>query len=67
LVKDIALSFRPATQADEDAIESYLPDVIESVDDLPSSLPAGTIHMIGELTIDGQVVHSTPEVTLVKH
>ena len=62
--KDIALSFRPATQADEDAIESYLPEVIDTVDDLPSTLPAGTINMIGELTIDGEMVHSTPEVTL---
>ena len=62
--KDIAMSFRPATQEDEDAIESYLPDVIESVDDLPNSLLAGTIYMIGELTIDGQLARSTPQVTL---
>ena len=62
--KDIALSFRPATPADEAAIESYLPDTIEAVDDLPTSLPASGINMIGELTLDGEVVYSTLAVTL---
>tara|TARA_R110001599_G_scaffold233082_1_gene432253 strand:- start:546 stop:3497 length:2952 start_codon:yes stop_codon:yes gene_type:complete len=62
--KDIALSFRPATPADEATLESYLPDTITSVEDLPNTLPAGSINMIGELTVDGQVIYSTPEVTL---
>ncbi|WP_304439199.1 transglutaminase domain-containing protein, partial [Oleiphilus sp. HI0117] len=62
--KDIAFSFRPATADDEAAIESYLPETIETVDDLPSSLPAGAIQMIGELTVDGEVVHSTPAIAL---
>ena len=62
--KDIALSFRPATPADEATLESYLPETVNSAEDLPSTLPAGTINMIGELTVDGQVIYSTPEVTL---
>ena len=62
--KDIAISFRPATTADEDAIASFLPDVINSPEDLPDTLPASSINMVGELTIDGQVVHSTGSMTL---
>ena len=62
--KDIALSFRPATADDQATIESYLPETIESVEDLPNTLPAGSINMIGELTIDGQVMYSTPPISL---
>ena len=62
--KDLALSFRPASAADEAAIASYLPETIETVEDLPNSLPAGTINMIGELTVDGVVVQATPPMTL---
>lgn len=62
--KDLAISFRPATQADEDAIASFLPEVINGPEDLPDTLPASSINMVGELTIDGQVVHSTTPITL---
>ncbi|MEQ6884497.1 transglutaminase-like domain-containing protein [Salicola sp. Rm-C-2C1-2] len=64
LGKDLAISFRPASQADEQAIASYIPDDLEDPEDLPSSLPANSIHMIGEITLDGEVVESTGQVTL---
>ncbi|SOB76049.1 hypothetical protein SAMN04488490_1720 [Marinobacter sp. LV10R510-11A] len=62
--KSLAISFRPATEADQQTLESYLPDTIETVDDLPTQLPANTINMIGEITVDGEVVATTPSVTL---
>ncbi len=62
--KDLAISFRPATAADQQTLESYIPDDIQSADELPTSLPANTIKMIGEITLDGDVVANTWEVTL---
>ena len=62
--KSIAISFRPATEADQQTLASYLPENPESVEDLPNQLPANTIRMIGELTVDGEVIDSTPTVTL---
>jgi transglutaminase-like putative cysteine protease len=59
--KKITLSYAPATQADENAISSYLPDPHEdgspiTPEELPSSLPAYLIHVKPELKIDGEVV-----------
>ena len=62
--KSLAISFRPATEADQQTLESYLPDTVESLEDLPSQLPANTVNMIGEITIDGNVVATTSSVTL---
>ncbi|HKK57239.1 transglutaminase-like domain-containing protein, partial [Marinobacter sp.] len=62
--KSIAISFRPATIADQQTLETYLPENPQSVEDLPDQLPANTIQMIGEITVDGEVVASTPSVTL---
>jgi len=30
------------------------------VDDLPDSLPAGDVYMVGEITLDGEVIATTP-------
>ncbi len=62
--KSMAISFRPATEADQQTLESYLPKNPQSMEDLPSQLPANTIRMVGELTVDGEVVATTPTVTL---
>ncbi|MBS3804675.1 MAG: transglutaminase family protein [Oleiphilaceae bacterium] len=62
--KSIAISFRPASEADQQTLESYLPENLETVEDLPEQLPANTVNMIGEITVDGEVVASTPSVTL---
>ena len=61
---DLAISFKPATDADEQTLLSYLPDTIETVDDLPTSIPANTVHMVGEITKDGETIAQTGEVTL---
>jgi hypothetical protein len=58
--KRLALSFRPATQADEDLITSYLPEPPAdgtSIDlaTLPKSLSGYLITLIPEWTVDGQV------------
>lgn len=62
--KSIAISFRPATEVDRQTLESYMPEDPQSIEDLPRQLPANTINMIGEITVDGAVVASTPTVTL---
>ncbi len=64
LGKDLAISFRPATQADEDALLSFIPQDATSAEDLPSTIPAGSINMIAELTIDGDIALSSHPVTL---
>ena len=38
--------------------------MINGPEDLPDTLPASSINMVGELTIDGQVVHNTGPMTL---
>lgn len=62
--KSLAVSFRPATAADQQTLESYLPENPQSIEDLPAQLPANTIRMIGEITVDGEVIAFTPTVTL---
>jgi len=62
--KSIAISFKPASDADAQALTSYMPESPESVEDLPDSLPASSIRMVGEITIDGEPVSATNEVTL---
>jgi hypothetical protein len=59
--KKLALSFKPATQADEDLIASYLPTPPadgSSIDpaELPKSLPGYLIHLVPEWTVGGTVV-----------
>ncbi len=58
--KKITLSYSPATQADEDVINSYIPDPGPdgTIDpsELPTSLPAYLINVKPELRIDEEVV-----------
>ena len=55
----VTLSFKPATQADEDTLNSYLPDGnITDISQLPSELPANLIEVIPEVKLNGEVVLS---------
>lgn len=53
----VTLSFRPATQADEDALRSLLPeDDVSDISDLPTTIPAYLINVVPELKVNGAVV-----------
>ena len=56
------MSFEPATDADRQLIESYLPNVPEGQEfdpaSLPSYLPGYLIKLKAELKVDGEVVQS---------
>jgi len=53
----VTLSFKPATQADEDTIASYIPEGnITDASQLPSSLPAYLINVIPQVKVNGSVV-----------
>jgi len=54
--KRMALSFTPATAADEDTLARFIPPDANGPEDLPTSLPAGVIDLIAEYSIDGQSV-----------
>lgn len=61
--KKHALSFRPATQSDEDIIRRYLPDMDSEEADtslLPSTLPGYLINLAAEFSQDGEVLFSAP-------
>ncbi|MFZ6736070.1 transglutaminase-like domain-containing protein [Undibacterium sp. Ji42W] len=59
--KKITLSFVPATQADQDLINSYMPKThtdgtpIQS-NELPTSLPGYLLNMKAEFRVDGQMI-----------
>ncbi|WP_159931096.1 transglutaminase family protein [Oceanicoccus sp. KOV_DT_Chl] len=57
--QSLAISFNPATAADEQALLDYLPDNPQSAEDLPNIIPAGLMNVVGELTASGQVVASS--------
>ncbi len=62
--KKITLSFIPATKADQDLINSYLPKAHADgspiqPSELPTSLPGYLLKMKAELRVDGQVVATT--------
>lgn len=53
----VTLSFRPATAADEQALQSLLPEgEITDISQLPSSIPSYLINVIPELKVAGVVV-----------
>ena len=59
----LALSFKPATQADEDLIASYLPEPDPETGEidpaqLPDTLPGYLIGLTAEFTQEGTVIHS---------
>lgn len=55
----VTLSFRPATQADEDALKSLLPEgEITDPDQLPDSIPSHLVDVVPELRVGDEVVSS---------
>lgn len=53
----LTLSFRPATQADEDAFRALLPEgEIADISEVPTSIPAYLIKVVPELKVEGDVV-----------
>ena len=55
----ITLSFKPATEADEQALLSLLPEgEITDISQLPSSIPSYLINVTPELKLNGQVIKS---------
>lgn len=53
--KQLSLSFKPASEADEAIVQSLLSNV-QSEADLPSSIDAGLFDVVAEITVDGDVV-----------
>lgn len=61
--KSLALSFRPSSEADAQAIANALPKPDASGNIDPSKLPkslSSSIRMTGEITLDGQVLKTLP-------
>ncbi len=55
----LTLSFRAATSADEQALQSLLPDgQITDASQLPQSIPAYLVQVVPELRLDGKLVKS---------
>jgi hypothetical protein len=55
----ITLSFKPATEADEQALQSLLPDgEINDLSQLPSTIPSYLIRVVPELAVNGQGVRT---------
>jgi hypothetical protein len=53
--RKVTLSFRPATEDDEAALEALLPEGdLSDLSQLPSSIPAYLIHVVPELKIEGE-------------
>ena len=67
--KKHALSFRPSSQADEDLINSYLPEHDADTGEidpsqLPNSLPGYLINLTAEFSQNGEVIHSVAAGTM---
>ena len=57
--RKVTLSFKPATENDELALQALLPEgEITDISQLPGSIPSYLINVIPELKIDGQTVAS---------
>ena len=55
----VTLSFKPATESDEAALEALLPEgEITDISQLPSSIPSYLIDVIPEIKFNGQVIKS---------
>ncbi|HEU4653405.1 MAG TPA: transglutaminase-like domain-containing protein [Steroidobacteraceae bacterium] len=63
--KQVTLSFRPATSADENALRALLPEgEITDVSRLPASIPAYLIKVVPEIKVEGITVMSGSPSTL---
>lgn len=57
--RQLTLSFRPASAADEAALAALLPDgEITDLSQLPDAIPGYLIAVIPELKLEGEVIHS---------
>jgi transglutaminase-like putative cysteine protease len=54
--KSLALSFKPATSADEQALKSLIPANADGPEDLPKSIPSSLAKLVPELSIDGSSI-----------
>jgi len=54
--KTMALSFKPASQADEDALKSLIPADADGPEDLPTSIPTSLVKLTAEFSVDGESV-----------
>lgn len=55
----LAVSFNPATEADQDVFFSLLPQEPQPGEGLPHIIQAGLFDVVGEFTVDGQVIASS--------
>ena len=67
--KKITLSFSPASQPDQDTINSFLPQAHADgspiqPSELPQSLPGYLIRLVPELRVEGQIVATGPAFTM---
>ncbi len=61
----LTLSFRPATQTDEDTLNALIPEGnITDISQLPSSISANLINVVPELKLNGNVVATGIEMSL---
>ncbi|MEW8646457.1 MAG: transglutaminase domain-containing protein [Candidatus Thiodiazotropha endolucinida] len=61
----VTLSFRPATEADEQALQILLPEgEVTDISQLPTSIPSYLINIVPELKIEGQVVKTGAAMSL---
>ncbi|MFT6927225.1 MAG: hypothetical protein ACJAZP_002854 [Psychromonas sp.] len=59
-----ALSYKPATESDQQRLLDYLPEEINSAADLPGSLPINLINLTPEWVVEGQTIKSASAVGL---
>ncbi len=54
----LTLSFKPATATDEQALAALIPENAQSIEDLPTSIPAHLIQVIPQVALDEIVIKS---------
>lgn len=52
----LTLSFKPATQEDEEALVGLIPENAQSIEELPSSIPAHLIQVVPQVALDEVVI-----------
>jgi transglutaminase-like putative cysteine protease len=63
--QQVTLSFRPASQADQDALTALLPNTpLSDVSQLPATIPAYLVNVIPELKLNDTVLMSGPAMPL---
>ena len=59
--KELSISFRPASAADDEIVDGLFGDAV-SVEDIPLELPKGVFDVVGEVTVNGELVARTAKV-----